>query len=119
MKEAGMSTEKRQSPRAKASIPVRYRELREGAEAVEVGSLTCDVSAGGVRFKANTFFSNACRLMLELDLPSLPNPSRAVSKVAWIARADREDDCQYHVGGQFMEITRKDQERIAKYLSSL
>lgn len=98
MMEAGMSTEKRQSPRAKTSIPVRYREFREGAEAAGVGSVTCVVSTGGVRFGAK--------------------PVQAVSEVARVAKADGGDDCQYHVGSEFMEITRKDQERIAKYLNS-
>jgi hypothetical protein len=119
MKEAGMSTEKRQSPRVKANIPVRYRELREGAEAAGIGSLTTDVSTGGLRFGTNKFFSTACRLILEFDIPTLTNPIRAVSKVAWIQEADKGDECQYHVGSQFMEITEKDQALIAKYMKSL
>ena len=118
MSEAGMSTERRQSPRVKTNIPVRYRVLQDGAEAVGVGSVTCDLGTGGLRFTANEFLSTACRLTLELDLPAVTQPIKAVSKVAWIAKANGEDDCQYHVGSQFMEITKRDQERIAKFLSN-
>lgn len=119
MNEAGMITEKRQSPRVKTSIPVRYRELRDGAEEVSVGMLTSDVSTGGLRFGTNKFISTACRLMLELDIPTLTKPITALSKVAWIQKANAGDDCQYQVGNQFMEITKKDQEMIATYLNSL
>lgn len=119
MSEAGMRTERRQSPRVETSIPVRYRVLRDGAEAVGAGSVTCDLSTGGLRFVANEFLSTACRLTLEFDLPAVTQPITAVSKVAWIQKADGEDDRQYQVGSQFMEITKRDQERLAKYLNSL
>ncbi|MBA4422778.1 MAG: hypothetical protein C0390_06700 [Syntrophus sp. (in: bacteria)] len=119
MNEAGMSAEKRQSSRVQTSIPVRYRELRDGAEVVSVGTLTSDVSTGGLRFGTNKFISNACRLMLELDIPTLTKPITALSKVIWTQKVDARDDCQYQVGNQFMEITKKDQELIATYLKSL
>lgn len=119
MIETVMSTEKRQSPRVKTSIPVRYKELREGAETVSVGSITGDISTGGLRFGTNKFISTACRLILELDIPTLTKPIKALSKVAWIQEANAGDDYQYQVGSQFMEITKKDQELIATYLKSL
>ena len=119
MSEVGMSTERRQSPRVETSIPVRYKVLRDGAEAAGTGSVTCDLSTGGLRFMANDFLSPACRLTVELDIPNLTQPIKAVSKVAWIQKANGEDDFQYHVGNQFMEITKKDQDLIVKYLDSL
>jgi len=119
MNEAVMTTEKRQSPRVKTSIPVRYKELQDGAETVAVGSLTSDMSTGGLRFGTNKLVSTACRLIVELDIPTLTKPIKALSKVAWIQKADTGDDHQYQVGSQFMEITKKDQELIATYLKSL
>jgi hypothetical protein len=118
MHEATASMEKRQSPRAKTSIPVRYRVLREGAEEVGVGSVTCDVSTGGLRFMANEFLSTACRLILEFAIPTVSQPIQAVSKVTWTERASGGNDSQYYVGSQFLEITEKDRELIAKYVSS-
>ena len=50
MSESKIVKEKRKSPRVKTKIPVRFKEIRDGAEIVGVGSLTCDLSAGGLRF---------------------------------------------------------------------
>jgi len=119
MNEATSSEEKRKSPRVITSIPIRFRELRDGAAAVDAGSLTCDVSTGGLRFLANELFSTACRLILELDIPTMTKPIQAVSKVAWIQKMKPGGDYRYEVGNEFMEITEKDKDRIAKFVSSL
>jgi hypothetical protein len=119
MSEAEMSTERRQSPRVETSIPVRYKVLRDGVEAAGAGSVTCDLSTGGLRFTANEFLSTACRLILELDIPAVAEPIKAVSKVAWIQKANGGDDSRYTVGGRFMEITEKDRELIAKHISRI
>jgi hypothetical protein len=119
MNEAKISAEKRKSPRVKTSIPIRYRVQRDGTEAVGAGSVTCDVSTGGLRFMANEFFSTACRLILELDIPTMEKPIKAVSKVAWIEKAKPGADYEYEVGNQFMEINAKDKELIAKYVRSI
>ena len=118
MNKPDISTEKRQAPRVKTGIPIRYKELGDGAETFGVGSFTTDVSTGGLRFGTNKFISAARRLMLEIDIPTLTKPIKAVSKVAWIRKADAGEDYQYQVGSQFMEITQKDQDLIAKYLNS-
>lgn len=117
MNEDKIGTEKRKSPRVKTSIPVRYRELQDGS-AVGTGSLSCDVSTGGLRFMSNKFFSAACRLILELDIPTMTKPLKTVSKVVWIQKAKPGEDCEYEVGSQFMEISGKDRELIAKYMNS-
>ncbi len=121
MKEAEMNTEKRRSPRVETSIPIRYKVLRNGAEAAGVGSVsvTCNLSTGGLRFTADDFLSPACRLIVELDIPAVARPITAASQVAWIQKAKGDHNCQYHVGSQFMEITKKDQELIAAYQNSL
>lgn len=119
MQEASAVTEKRQSPRVKASIPIRYRVVRDGVEVADVGAVTCDVSTGGLRFFANELFSTACHLILELDIPAMTKPIKAVSEVAWVQKANEGDDCRYYVGSRFMEITEKDRALIAKYVGSL
>lgn len=67
----------------------------------------------------NKFFSTARQLILELDIPTLTKPLKAVSKIVWIKKAKAGEDYEYEVGNQFMEITEKDKELIAKYVSSL
>jgi hypothetical protein len=118
MNEAGMGAERRQSPRMETSIPVRYTVLRDGTEAVGTGSVTCNLSTGGLRFVADEFLSAACRLVLEFNIPAMEQPIKALSKVAWIQQSDGANDSRYDVGSQFMEITARDRELIAKYVSS-
>ena len=110
-------TEKRKYTRVKTHIPVKYRKLREGAGSVGFGSLSRDLSQGGVQFRVEEFISMACRLIVEVDIPMLTRPVKAISKVAWIRKADSGDD--YEVGNQFLEISKKDSELISEYVESL
>ena len=115
MSDLGTTTEKRQSPRVKASIPVRYKVLREGTEAMGTGSI-CDISEGGFRLMAKDILSTAGRLIVELDIPAAAEPIKAVSQVAWIQQAKGNGQC--HVGSRFMEITERDRELITRYVGS-
>ena len=117
VKETNTDTEKRQYPRVEAQIPVRYWKQSDAAETTTCGVLTGDISAGGLRFRTKEFISGACNLILELDLPTLKRPVRATSRVAWIKNADTEKE--YEARNEFMEINRKDQERISQYLNGL
>jgi len=109
--------EKRKFQRVKTHIPVKYRKLRDGAGSEGIGSLSRDLSEGGIHFRANEFISMACRLILELDVPMLTKPIKAISKVAWIKKAGSESE--YEVGNQFLEISKKDRELISEYVNSL
>jgi len=101
----------------KTHIPVRFRKLRDGADVVGESSISKNLSQGGIRFKTNEFISMACRLILELDIPMVTKPVKAISKVAWIKRAEAGTD--YEVGNQFLEISKKDKELISEYVDSL
>lgn len=109
--------ERRRFQRVETHIPVKYRKLREGAGQEGSGSLSRDLSQGGVHFRTNEFISMACRLILELDIPMLTRPIKAISKVAWIRKANSGND--YEVGNQFLEISKKDKELISEYVDSL
>jgi c-di-GMP-binding flagellar brake protein YcgR len=109
--------EKRKFTRMKTHIPVRYRKLRNGAGSSGEGSLSRDLSQGGIHFRTNEFISMACRLILELDIPMLTKPIKAISKVAWIKKSDAGKD--FEVGNQFLEISKKDKELISEYVDSL
>ncbi|MBU0570545.1 MAG: PilZ domain-containing protein [Candidatus Omnitrophica bacterium] len=110
-------SERRKFKRIKTHVPVKYRKLREGAGSVGVGSLSRDLSQGGVHFRTGEFISMACRLILEVDIPMLTRPVKAISKVAWIRKTDSGND--YEIGNQFLEISKKDRELISEYVESL
>ncbi len=109
--------ERRKFDRVKTHIPVKYRKLREGVGAAGMGSLSRDLGQGGIHFRTNEFISMACRLILELDVPMLTRPIKAISKVAWIRKTHSGDD--YEVGNQFLEISKRDKELISEYVDSL
>jgi c-di-GMP-binding flagellar brake protein YcgR len=109
--------ERRKHERIKTHIPVRYRKLRDGAGISGLSSLSKNLSQGGIRFRTAEFISMACRLILELDIPMFVKPVKAISKVAWIRKADSGDD--YEVGNQFLEMSKQDKELISEYVNSL
>lgn len=107
--------EKRRFPRIDSNLPVKYRNLRMAT--VPMGSLTKDISEGGIRFKTNEFISLACRLVIEINLPTFPRPIKAISKVAWIKKMSSGD--QYELGNQFLEISKEDKTVITDYVNRL
>ena len=109
----GNTTERRRFQRIDSNVPVKYRNLKTAT--VPLGSLTKDICEGGVRFKTSEFISLACRLVLEIDLPTIPRPIKAISKVAWIKRMSSGDE--YELGNQFLEISKEDRSIINDYVS--
>lgn len=109
--------EKRKYPRLETHIPVRYRKLGDAEGVLRSSTITKDLSAGGVHFKANEFISMACRLIVELDMPMFVKPVKAISKVAWIRKGNSEDT--YEIGNQFLEISKKDKDLVEEYLNGL
>lgn len=104
--------EKRKFHRITASLPLRYKELR-GKTYLSKGTLTRDLSEGGVRFHTDKFVSLACHLVLEIKLPSIGKPMRTISKIAWIKKLPAGD--RYEVGNQFLAMTDEDASLIASY----
>ena len=108
--------EKRRYRRVESNLPIQFRNLKKSAE-LPVGSLTSNISEGGVHFKSNEFISLACRLILEITLPTTPKPIKAISKVAWIRRLPSND--QFEIGNQLLEISKEDKTHISNFVNSV
>lgn len=106
--------EKRRFKRVGASLSVEYRDLKKATE-LPKGSLSRNISEGGVCFKSREFMSLACRLVVNINLPSSPKPIKAISKVAWIRRLPSSD--QYELGNQFLEIAKEDKAQIIDFVN--
>jgi c-di-GMP-binding flagellar brake protein YcgR len=106
--------EKRRHKRVESNFPVQYRNLRKPG-IPSVGTVTRNLSEGGVCFKSNEFVSLACRLVVEVSLPNSPKPVKAISKVAWIRKTPSGD--QYELGNQFLEITKEDRAAIVNFVN--
>lgn len=112
MKEVFSSGEKRRHKRVVTCIPFRYR-WEQGGPLMAAESVTWDMSPGGFRFRTAERLRRDCNLALELDLPGLEEPVSVLSRVAWTKEV-LHGGCD--VGGQFVRVSRLDEERIAKYL---
>ncbi|MFH1847462.1 MAG: PilZ domain-containing protein [Candidatus Omnitrophota bacterium] len=110
-------TEKRKFLRVATHIPVKYRKLGDSEVALRGCTITRNLSEGGVRFRTPDFISRACRLILELDMPMLTKPIKAISKVAWIRKTTSGED--FEIGNQFLEMSKKDKELVSEYVNSL
>lgn len=106
--------EKRRFKRVSSNLQIQYKNLRQAGD-IPAGSLTKNLSEGGVCFHSGKFVSLACRLVLEITIPNSPKPIKAISKVAWIRKVPSSD--QYELGNQFLEITREDKAHIMNFVN--
>lgn len=106
--------EKRRFKRVGASLSVEYRDLKKSAE-VPKGSLSRNISEGGICFNSKEFMSLACRLVVNIALPNANKPIKAISKVAWIRRIPSTN--LYELGNQFLEIAKEDKAHIADFVN--
>lgn len=107
--------ERRRFQRVDSNLPLKYRNLKTAA--APMGTLTKNISEGGIHFKTDGFISLACRLVVEISLPTAARPIKAISKVAWIKKAALGD--QYELGNQFLEISKEDKGIITDYVNRL
>ncbi|MEI8176080.1 MAG: PilZ domain-containing protein [Candidatus Omnitrophota bacterium] len=110
-----LDQEKRRARRFDLEVPVEYKKLR-GAPEIRKGSLTSNISTGGVRFITDEFLPYTARLVIEINLPLPERPVSAVSKISWIRKMPAGE--QYEVGNQFLEISKEDKNRLSKYLDT-
>jgi len=110
-----MKRENRRHKRKASSFPIQYRDIRKSGSLAS-GSVTGNISEGGVYFKSSEFIPLTGRLALEISLPTLSRPVKAISKVAWIRRILPSG--QYEVGSQFLEMTREDRKTVADFVMS-
>ena len=108
--------EKRRYKRIESKLPLQYKNLRKPGEP-PTGSLTKNISEGGICFKSNEFISLACRLVVEISLPTAPKPIKAIAKVAWIKKTPNGD--QYELGNQFLDMTKEDKAQIINFVNSV
>lgn len=106
--------EKRRYKRVESNLPLQYKNLRKNSE-LPTGSLAKNLSEGGVSFKSNEFISLACRLVVEISIPSIPKPIKAISKVAWIRKLPAGD--QYELGNQFLDMAKEDKQHIINFVN--
>jgi len=112
----GSVTEKRRFSRIKVGVPLQYKNLKKSID-ISSGALTRNLSEGGVCFKTNEFISLACRLVVEITIPTQPKPIKAISRIAWIRKLPAGN--QYEMGNQFLEMAKEDRVHVANFVNSV
>lgn len=112
--QSGMEDNRRYK-RVESVLPVQFRNLRKTAESGN-GTLSHNISEGGVCFMTKEFISLACRLVVEISLPAVPKPIKAISKIAWIKKIPTNN--QYMLGNQFLEMTKEDKAHIMNFVNN-
>ena len=107
--------DKRRYRRVESVLPVQFRNLRKAADSAS-GTSSHNISEGGVCFMTKEFISLACRLVVEINLPTLPKPIKAISKIAWIKKIPVSN--QYMLGNQFLEMTKEDKAHVMNFVNN-
>lgn len=114
MENMNSNEDKRRYKRVESRLPVEYKDLRKGKVGPR-GSLTRNISEGGICFQSGEFMSLACRLVVEITLPNVEKPVKAISKVAWVRRIPASD--MYELGNQFLEIAKEDKLHLTDFVN--
>ncbi len=104
--------ERRQFPRLSFHSPVQFRNVLKPQEPFS-GSLSKDLSAGGLSITTDQFLPRDTRLVLLVSLPILLKPVRTIGRILWIKQRFGET---YDCGVQFLEMNTEDRDAIAAYV---
>lgn len=108
--------DKRRFKRVEGNFPLQYKNLRKtGDPAIE--ATTRNISEGGVCFNSKEFISLACRMVVEIALPTSPKPIKAITKVAWIKRVPSGE--HYELGNQFLDMAKEDKTHVVNFINKV
>ncbi len=107
-----MGIERRRYKRWRVSAPVKI-ELIGPAKGLYWGSLSRDVSAGGLKVIMSEFLPKGSKLKVELFLENVKRLFRARARLVWVEQLPWRDDA-FRVGMEFMEIEKRDKAELMK-----
>ncbi len=107
--------EKRKFKRVEAHFPVIYRNLIYVTKSLEKGSLSKDVSLGGIRL-LNDFVTESTKVLIEIYLKEGDIPIIAKGEVAWVQKVPFSD--KYYVGIRFTEISEASLKRLTAIINN-
>ena len=105
------SDERREAPRIRKGLIVKYRLSSEGASQWRMSPLR-DFSATGIRFIAECSFPVGSVLELQLCLPTCAEPLRVAGIVKWVKAASSGSLAEH--GVIFSQVDAVTQQQIAQ-----
>ncbi|MBM3252824.1 MAG: PilZ domain-containing protein [Candidatus Omnitrophica bacterium] len=105
--------ERRGFKRVEAHLPVIYKNMVYITKSCEKGSLSKDISMGGVRL-LNDFVAESTKILVEIYLRDDDIPIIAKGVVVWAQKIPFSD--RYYVGVRFTEISEASLSRLRLYI---
>lgn len=105
--------ERRRYMRLNSHAPVQFRNVLKPQEQFD-GTLSKDLSAGGLCMTTESFISPESRLVLLVSLPGTLKSIRLICQVAWTQQQRFADG--YECGVEFIEINPEDRQEIDAFV---
>ena len=115
VKKMEKQAEKRKEKRTRTEMPVNFHEFGKDPGKGTSGSACMELSPGGLRLRSACFIPMSRRLVMELVLPTLSEPVRILTRVAWVRKTSQG----YEVGNQILDISRKDKLAVKELLEAV
>ena len=105
--------EKRRFPRFDSRISIRYRKIPQVR--LLQGTITRNISKGGLMMRTFEFLPHDARLTVEMALLEGMKPVQGTCRVAWVRKAPFGE--QYDTGVEFVNLNQGDPERIGDFIA--
>jgi len=103
--------EKRKYTRIPGSVQLSYRIL---ADIKTNGSITKDISRGGMRLYVKDFLPKDSLLQLVISLKEMHFSFEALARVKWIKKKTNNDN--FEIGVEFIEVAEEGLKQLSRYL---
>lgn len=104
-------TERRKFVRIPENSKISYKVL---PNMKKEGSITKDISQGGVRFLVHDFVPKGSLLDIEVALGEVYLSFRCIVKFIWIKKEANSE--KYEIGVEFIDLPKKSIERLIGYI---
>ena len=111
--------ENRKYIRLKAPLGVAYRVIRKHKRPKTVLSLIKDISGGGTRFILKDNLRAGDLLHMEIQIPHLEDPIRALGEVVWISPGKEKDRESPEAGVRFRDLAPRDLNCILEFVHTI
>lgn len=108
--------ERRKYKRMSVALPFNYKNLVYSQDSI-AEAYTKNIGGGGAKFAVTRFMPEDTRIKMSILIREGANPIDITSKIIWITKMPYNDI--YHLGVEFVDITKEDRDRIVDYIHNI
>lgn len=106
--------DRRRFNRLERHLPLQFRNIEKNRPEMS-GSLTRDISGGGIRFVSNDFLPVQTSVGLQLSLESNLHTLPATARVVWVQKLPYNEN--FMIGLEFLNIENENRAKIIRYVN--